>query len=235
MTTAIIDGDIVAYRSAASCNPTIAKPYQEPLEVALDRTDALMNRILNETNAENSRIYLSGGSNFRESYNPEYKANRRDVQRPEWLQPVREHLVLNWKATVEDGQEADDALGIDQCSNQGTVLCTIDKDLLMIPGKHYNFVTETFREQSASDAIYHFYYMLIMGDSADNIFGFDGIARHKVPQKLEPIIGELASCTNESDIFTFVRGLYNDDTRLLMNGICLWIRREPEQIWKFPE
>jgi hypothetical protein len=43
-----------------------------------------------------------------------------------------------------------------------------------------------------------------------------------------------ALATDELAIFDYVRNLYNDDERLLMNGICLYMQREPEQIWKFP-
>jgi hypothetical protein len=73
-----------------------------------------------------------------------------------------------------------------------------------------------------------------MGDKADNIFGFDGLARQKVPQKFEGIFNELASYDKECDMFNLVQSLYNDDERLLMNGRCLWIRQKEDEIWKFP-
>jgi hypothetical protein len=104
----------------------------------------------------------------------------------------------------------------------------------MIPGEHFNFVTGTHREQFPIPAIRHFYYQLIMGDRTDNIFGFDGKARQSVPKKLESTIAELESYDDELDMFEFVRALYGDDERLLMNGICLWIRRQEDEIWKFP-
>lgn len=227
MTTALIDADIVAYRcSAASEN--------EPLDVALFRTDELIRRILQETNSDTYKTYLTGSENFRNEYNPEYKANRKDTPRPKWLQQVREYLCIEWGASVEDGQEADDAMGIYQMANKDSVICTIDKDLLMIPGEHYNFVTGVHREQYAIPAIRHFYYQLIMGDRTDNIFGFDGKARQTVPKKLESTIAELESYDDELDMFEFVRNLYSDDERLLMNGICLWIRRNEGEVWKFP-
>lgn len=227
MTTALIDADIVCYRCAAASE-------NEPRDVALLRASELMQRIINETKADNYLAYLTGSDNFRNQFNPEYKANRKDTPRPRWLQDVREHLVLEWKATVEDGQEADDAMGIYQMANKETIICTIDKDLLMIPGEHYNFVTGVHREQFTIPAIRHFYWQLIMGDRTDNIFGFDGKARHSVPKKLEATLTELDSYDDELDMFNFVRDLYNDDDRLLMNGICLWIRRNEGEIWKFP-
>lgn len=227
MTTALVDGDIVAYRCAAASE-------NEPVEVALLRADELMQRILHETASEEYIVFLTGSDNFRYQHNPEYKANRKDTPRPQWLQHVREHLVVNWKAKVEDGQEADDALGIYQMANKETIICSIDKDLLMIPGEHYDFVKSIRRDVYNIPAIRHFYWQLIMGDRTDNIFGFDGKARQTVPKKLEPIMAQLESYDDELDMFNFVRELYSDDTRLLMNGICLWIRRNEGEVWKFP-
>jgi hypothetical protein len=231
---AIIDADIVGYRCSASCEKQGV--VVEPLEVALLRVDELMERIIHETGATSYNAYLTGSDNYRLVYNPAYKANRAGKPRPHWLQAVREHLVTNWKATVEDGQEADDAMGIFQATHPDTsVICSIDKDLLCIPGKNYNFVTGVLREQSVVDARRHFYYQLIMGDRADNVFGFDGIARATVPKKLEGVIAELDSYQHELDMFSFVRQLYNNDEALLMNGISLYIRQKEGEIWGFPK
>lgn len=232
MTTALIDGDIVCYRAAASCQKQGV--VVEPVEVALLRVNDLMSRILLETESDTYKAYLTGSNNYRYEYNPDYKGNRKDTPRPEWLQQCREHLVMEWKASVEDGQEADDAMGIEQVASKDTIICSIDKDLLMIPGEHYNFVQGIRREQFTIPAIRHFYWQLIMGDRTDNVFGFDGKARQSVPKFLEPVINELESYDDELDMFEFVRGLYGDDDKLLMNGICLWIRRNPDEIWKFP-
>jgi 5'-3' exonuclease len=235
MTCALIDADIVAYRTAASCEPCKTRDYVEPMEVAIMRADDLMRRIMEETGATSYKAFLTGSDNFRLEHNPEYKANRKDVPRPRWLQDVRQHLVLNYNASVEDGQEADDALGIYQCANTDTTICSIDKDLLMIPGFHYNFVTGEHLEQHPIPAIRRMYYQLLMGDRTDNVFGFDGIARQTIPKKLQHVFDELASYDDELDMFEFVRGLYNDDETLLKNGRCLWIRRKENELWEFPK
>jgi len=249
MTCALVDADIVAYRSAASCEPSKARDYVEPMEVAIMRADDLMRRILEETGATSYKAFLTGSDNFRMEYNPEYKANRKDTPRPRWLQDVRQHLVVHYNASVEDGQEADDAMGIMQCaataardgnafglySCDDTVICTIDKDLLMIPGNHYNFVTGERLEQLPIPAIRRLYYQLLMGDRTDNVFGFDGIARQVIPKKLQHIFDELSSYDDELDMFSFVRDLYSNDELLLMNARCLWIRRVEGEIWSPPK
>ena len=234
MTTALVDADIVAFRCAASCQKQGVTV--EPVEVALLRAEELMNRILFETGAEHYYPYLTGSNNFRYSYNPEYKANRKDKPKPEWLGAVQEHLILNWNAQVSDGCEADDMMAIEQTKQPDeTIICTIDKDLLQVPGKHFNFVKSEFRTISPTEGIFNFYWQFIMGDVSDNIFGFDGKARQTIPRFLESTLSDMQGlASDELAIFDYVRDLYNDNERLLMNGVCLWMQREPEQIWKFP-
>ena len=190
----LIDGDLILYRCAASAN-------NDPVDVAFQRIDDLINRLVLETNIMQQSIYLSGGENYRLLYNKEYKANRKDIPRPQHLQALREHLVVNWNASVEDEQEADDAMGIQQMAMRDTIICSIDKDLLMIPGEHYNFVTGVRQDIDPHKAILHFYWQLIMGDRTDNIFGFDGKARHKVPKFLEASIAHLNEMGDERDMY----------------------------------
>lgn len=237
MTIALLDADIIAYRSAASCEPSKTRDWVEPVEVAILRTDELVSRILQEVGAASYKAFLTGENNYRYGYNPEYKIGRKDKEKPRWLQAVREHLVLQYRASVADGNEADDELSIHQCGSEPstTIICSIDKDLLCVPGKNYNFVTGQFRDQSPLGAQHHFWFQMLMGDKADGIYGFDGLARQTIPKKLQHLFDELFSYEKEQDMFEFVRSLYNDDERLLMNGRCLWLQQVEGQIWEFPK
>jgi len=233
--TSLVDADIVAYRCAASCQKQGVT--NEPVEVATRRVDELMQRILHETSSYDYQAFLTGSNNFRFKYNPEYKANRKDSVKPEWLEQCREHLVVQWKASVTDGNEADDEMAIAQTKDpENTIICTIDKDLLQVPGKHYNFVKSEFRTISPKEGLFNFYWQFIMGDVSDNIKGFDGLARQTIPKKLNYLYEELQTTTmgTERDMFDVVQAAYNDDKRLLMNGICLYMQRQPEEIWSFP-
>jgi len=235
MKTALLDGDIICYRCAASCQKQGVTV--EPVEVALMRVDELVQRILHETAAPDYQVFLTGSNNFRFKYNPEYKANRKDSVKPEWLEQCREHLVVKWNAQVSDGCEADDLMSIAQSRNpEHTIICTIDKDLLQVPGDHYNFVKQEFQIITPLTGMFNFYWQFIMGDKSDNVFGFDGLARQKMPQKMEWMMTELqeACLKGEVEAFKWVRVQYDDDERLLMNGRMLWMQREPEQIWEFP-
>ena len=236
MKTCLLDADMVAYRCAASAN-------EEPLEVALERADSLIDRIMSDTGSHTLEAWLTGANNFREVINPQYKANRKDKPRPQWLQDTREHIVTGWGARVSDGNEADDELGISQCAGDGnTVIVSNDKDMLMIPGEHYNPITLVRNTISPRQGMLNFYFQMIMGDSSDNIFGFDGKARQKVPKFLEPTISMLMECKDDREMYEYVAGLYSDQVswadawriRFEMNAQCLWIWRKQGDKWTEP-
>lgn len=212
------DGDIFAHRIG------YAKKLQS-LEDNLLGVDTLIRDILSETGADEYKIFLSGGPTFRHEINPEYKANRKDMERPPYLQEIREFLVTEWSAVVCDGIEADDALGINQTND--SFICSLDKDLLQIPGMHYNFVKKEWRQVDPWDGLKFFYEQLLVGDTVDNIFGIYGIGPKKAQKALQ-------WCESEAELFEVVRDLYNDDARLLMNGRCLKIQTTEGELWQFP-
>lgn len=228
---ALIDGDMVCYRCAASAEG-------EPLDISLERADALIERILYETGSSCSEIWLTGSGNFRYDIYPEYKANRSGKPKPRWLSDTMSHLITGWGARVSDGNEADDELGISQATSEGnTVICTNDKDLLQVPGEHFNPVTGVRHTISPLDGLHNFYFQIIMGDTSDNIKGYDGIARAKVPKFLEDRVSYLMALENEYDMYDFTSDLYADHKReehYLTTAQCLYIQRKPGDMWHVP-
>lgn len=224
---ALIDADIVAYRCAATCKEG------DGVEVALLRTDKLMREILEKVGATAYRAFLSGSDNFRKVINPDYKANRKDMIPPQYLQDCREYLVTEWKAKIADGQEADDELGIAQIykyAEEGgilapTIICSIDKDLHMIPGRHFNWVKDEFSSYDCQEADKFFWKQLLIGDKADNIFGVDGLGPVKSSKLIDPL-------ETDQDCLEVVLDKYNNDIqRFAMNAACLWIKRHEESEW----
>ena len=100
----------------------------------------ILQKIMLDTEADDYKIYLgsSDKSNFRYKVDIEYKANRKDSKRPEYEKEIREYLFEHHKAIEVLGMETDDALGIEQCCLDDTIICSNDKDLDMIPGWHYD-------------------------------------------------------------------------------------------------
>lgn len=220
---ALLDGDLIAYINSASAE-------NDGLEIALARVDKMMRDVIHDVMAEEYKCFISGDNNFRKQINPEYKANRDNKPRPQFLQQCREYLVSEWKASVTDGYEADDALGISQKEN--TIICSIDKDMRQIPGKHYSWPIsrkglvvreEEFFEVTYLDGLKHFYKQLLIGDTADNIFGVEGIGKVKA----EKLIGPLSE---EKEMKELVMKLYDNEERFISNANCLWLwRREGEK------
>ena len=229
MTTALIDGDIVAYRAAASAE-------KDSLEIALIRAGRTMKDIVSVVGANEIKTYLSGSRNFRHDICPEYKANRRDMVRPQWLNQTKEYLVTEWGAEVTDGYEADDALGIASTENGGQAyVCSIDKDLLQIPGLHYNFVNSEFSEINEIEGWKNFYSQIVLGDRGDNVPGYDGKMRPKWPKFLAQVRADLG-CGSSRGMYEVVKRLYQDDeATLLRNARLLYIWRKENDLWYPPE
>lgn len=180
-------------------------------------------------------LWITGQGNFRFNIYPEYKANRLKTPRPRFLEACRQHLMTAHGAYMSDGCEADDMLGIGQCmAEDETMISSIDKDLLMIPGWHFipelTRLGKVLREEkrvliSPSEALHFFYTQLITGDSTDNIKGVRGAGKVAARLSLRTDGAEF----NESAALAEVRRLYDNDQELEMNARCLWIQRKPNE------
>lgn len=236
---ALIDGDIVAFMCAASAE------NDDEAWIPNSRADNLIDRILQETEADEYEVWLSGDNNFRYQVYPEYKANRIDTYRPKWEKEVKEHLRKEWQANTAHGCEGDDYLGIRQYDLSGhnfsigdkhSVICTIDKDLNQIPGWHYSWeltkLGKVIRPAkiwfiTPEEATRFFYTQLLVGDPTDNIKGVPGIG----PKKAEKLLQD----TNPEEMLQIVRDQYSCDEELEMNAQVLYIRHKPEEMWSLNE
>lgn len=214
---ALLDGDIFAYRCAASAE--LGEEW-----VAIARLKELLENTLGETEVDEYEVFLTGPGNFRYDLYPDYKANRRDKPLPVHLNACLEYLKKEWEAVLCEGWEADDALGMAQ--DGGTIICSIDKDLRQIPGKHYNFVKKEFDLITPARGWYNFYSQLLIGDNSDNIKGVNGIGPVRAKRMLE-------GCQSEQELFDVVRSAYNDDARLLLNGRLMYVWRKMRDDWTF--
>lgn len=120
------------------------------------------------------RVLLSGPDNFRNDIATvlPYKGNRDEATKPQWYQQIRNYLTEQFNAEVIHGREADDELSIAQLAHDGdSIICTIDKDLDMVPGHHYDYVRDTFYYTTEDEGKLLFYKQILSGDSTDNIPG----------------------------------------------------------------
>lgn len=221
---ALIDHDLVVFRCAASAE-------NDGLNIAIHRVEALLDELLTKTGADSYRAFLSGKSNFRKTIYPEYKANR-TAPKPVHLEALREYALDKQNAELApDTLEADDALGINQTDD--TMIVSLDKDLLMVPGKHFSWEIkgkgwtkpDKFTEQTKLGGLRLFFEQCLKGDTADNIKGIEKIGNKRAAALL-------ADCVTEQQMFDAVRNAYGNDEEFIMNASVLWIMQNEEDVWK---
>ena len=224
MRKALIDADILVYRVGFASEDT-----SEALAISRMR-DFVEDMIL--FNGFESYIgYLTGKTNYRTDIakTAPYKGNRK-APKPKHYQALREYLISSWDFILVEGQEADDAIGIKayELDPGEFSICSIDKDLDMIRGNHYNFVKDLFYDVSDEEAIRHFYKQILTGDRVDNIIGIKGIGDVKAKRILE-------ECKTENEMYLAVLEAYEGNSeRVLENGQLLWIRRKENEVWQPP-
>lgn len=181
-----------------------------------------MQQILHATEADHYKCFLSPPKNFRYSVYPEYKANRKDTIDPTHRKACKQYLYEQWNGEDHHGYEADDALAWNQ--SHDTIICSIDKDLKQIPGRHYNFVKEEWDEVAPIHGDSTFYQQVLIGDKTDNLFGLTGIGPKKAAKYLE-------GCYTEQEMFDAVNDMYQDKHQLAINLMCMWLCREKGVTW----
>lgn len=230
---ALIDGDIITYRAGFASDAGAAKAgiEQEDVSYVLHSVKLMLEDIKQACAANEHEIYLTGDNNFRNELATIQKYKDRPSDKPSHYTAIREYLVDQWGAVISDGNEADDLMGLNQTDN--TVICSIDKDLLMIPGYHYNFVKKTYTDVSEEEGLLTFYRQLLTGDKTDTIPGIRGIG----PKKAEKI---LPAYQPEKMMWQTVRSTYKQkapqfsDDNVIEIGRLLWIQRPNRTVWSPP-
>jgi len=114
-----------------------------------------------------------------------------------------------------------------------SIIISLDKDLLMIPGWHYSWeisgqgwTKEAVKSYvTPLDGLRTFYKQMLIGDVSDNIFGVDRIGKVKASKYIDDL-------EDENEMIKTVFDLYNEDAiRFLMNAQCLWIMQREGETW----
>lgn len=151
--------------------------------------DSLMTNILSKGRFTHYIGFIKGRNTIlsRKAFNPEYKANRTSDP-PKHLSLAKVYLKDKWNAVEVNNMESDDACNITRLSVTNSYMCCIDKDLLALEGKHYNWKDDKWIEISSIEADYKFWSDMICGQSGDNIKGIPGKATKYVEKLFEPQI-----------------------------------------------
>lgn len=240
-----IDGDIIVYSCGFAAEG-------EPVENCLHSVKKMVEGIVNATSATSHTIYLTGSNNFRKEVATiqEYKGNRKDTPKPTHYQAIRDYLIDVHKAELIEDMEADDALAIAaHASTADTyVIATIDKDLDMVEGWHYNWRRDELYEVGKEEGMRNFYKQLLTGDSSDNIPGLFKLTGKKALKKIKDPIEVM---DEEIDMWNHVYSVYTDaynSNGMLCDladevvrdwlreiGQLLWMKTTPEDTWTPPD
>ena len=217
-----IDADILIYRVAYGC---------EGLDLleAVEAMDSLIKTIIDKFPKEDPILVLSPkGVTFRHAIavTQPYKGNRAKREKPQYYSELRQYLMEEKGAVMaDDGLEADDYIGI-HTIRKTDIICTIDKDLYMIPAKaHYNFVKDEMKK--IKRPAYYFWKQMIVGDSTDNIKGITGLGEKKAEKLLDKLrTKEMRHAVEEEYKREFGDGWKQ---RFEENGHLLWILRDKKK------
>ena len=227
---ALIDGDIIAYRVGFACQKKDKETglvTADPKPYALHSTKLYVNQIIEDCGCTSYTIYLTPKKTFRNKVRGDYKGNRKGIAKPVHLDAIRTYLVSIYKAVVVNNIEADDALGLKQ--DDTTCIASIDKDLLMCEGRHYNFVKKEQKFVTPEEGTRFFYQQMITGDTADNILGIRGLGAVKASKLLQD--------TARKDWDSMIIDLYIKEfgydegrNRCVQNSQLLWILQKGKQM-----
>jgi hypothetical protein len=205
---------------------------------------------------EPSLLYLTGKNNFRNDIAKlkPYKGNRKG-EKPFHYENLTAYIKWAYPYVEVDILEADDQICIDhRLSPDDTIICTRDKDLRMVEGRHFGWpcgkqpqfgpcdvdyfgeirliVKDVIRNGKPKkeydlkgEGISFFYSQLLIGDSVDNIPGLPGCG----VVKAYPLLSE---CTTEEQLKSSVQGAYEEKygaawlTQLTEQAQLLYMIRE---------
>lgn len=176
--TALIDADIPLYQCAAKGE----SGGETAEQIAMACVEKFSN-IAFRAKCSKKRIVFSGPDNFRKDLCDVYKRNR--GPKPEAYLGAKE-LLVKWHGSEvcqHPRLEADDLLGLMATNGltENPIICTIDKDLLQIPGWHFNFGHHHYegddfpRYIDEATASKNLFLQLLTGDSTDAIVGIKGM------------------------------------------------------------
>lgn len=137
-----IDADFLAYQCACPTKDELTglrpmRTFEQMKEKAdawvlhLQRAAGAMGFVCHVTpNASNK------GGRRDQAVQKEYQGNRKDREAPEYLESVRSYIVSSLNGIPHLDQEADDGLAQAGYHDPNAVICSADKDLMMVPGWH---------------------------------------------------------------------------------------------------
>lgn len=217
----------------------------EDISHALHLIKRQMEKITSKDWCSDFQIYLGGEGNYRKAVATmkEYKSGR--PPKPLAFQQCYDYTVNKYKDRVVicNGEEAEDGvakvawpkyLAARAAKNKDladVVICRVDKDLIQVPGWHYNYGKDTGPDWiTDAEAARHFWWQMLKGDTTDAILGIPGVGGAKATKVLE-------GAKNEKECVERVIRAYKDhfedgwESPFKENAILLRMRSYPGEMF----
>ena len=232
---ALLDGDLIVYRCGFGGQKKLPDGTIEPVPDAVMKSrvdsfivDLLMFDLPDCTDYE-GYLSLDSESNFRNAIavTAPYKGNR-TAAKPHHYDLIRDRLLTYWEFHGIIGQEADDSLAQEQTEKgDKTVIVSIDKDMLQVPGWHYNFVNRTMQKLTFFEGFRNFCVQMLMGDKVDNIIGLHRVGI-KTAQKIVNDTSPWEAALLETVALEYKKHGDTELKHFKENAKLLWLRRRKD-------
>lgn len=168
---AVIDADFIPFYVCHNKKDAEEKSLDDCINIC----DDFINNILKATKADYYVGYLTESKCFRYDINPTYKANRKYLNLPNYIDEIKDRLKT-YGFISQKGYEADDLCLSFKAQNSQfeSIIVSPDKDLLGICEKSFNPRLMQFSYHSEEEIVENFWRSMIVGDTADNIKGIPG-------------------------------------------------------------
>lgn len=229
-----------AIKDVPNVNVEILDVYDD-VRFACRQIDNYIDTICETTGSTKYLLFVTGPTNFRNivATIAPYKGHR--PERPRYYQEVKDYLWSLPGVIVSADCEADDYIGVWSQFTPNCVICSIDKDLDMLPGQHYHFVNKEEYYISQQDGLVNFYRQILTGDVVDNIVGIRGIGNGKAAKLITHDMTEVEMydvCLREYKKWYEKQGKENSAEAAILhvqeNGQLLWLWRAPGDVWSPP-
>lgn len=187
--TLLIDADYIVYKACAAAEEDY--DFGNDVIVVASRFSEAYQRVEQELDSiaqclgvfDDFLLFFSSPRNFRKNIDPDYKGHR-NRKKPCGYKRVIDKLSENFTVIIEEGLEADDAIGIYATGNPGNIIVSPDKDMRQIPGDLFDMkdaVTTITPEEGRE----WFYIQTMAGDMTDGYSGIPGIGVKRAATILE--------------------------------------------------
>lgn len=189
--TLLIDGDVYLHRAVAAATTTVTFDEESTWRVDLRTAGGYIRNELAalKSRFEAKRVLIALGdrkANFRKELCPTYKANRTNFPKPPGFLELESRLKAHATVVQFPRLEGDDVLGLmlTKPDVEPRLCVSVDKDLLQIPGAHFNPDTEALTVTDEFESRHRHLFQTLTGDRVDGYPGCPGIGEKRAAEVL---------------------------------------------------